>query len=93
MNCQASNVIGVPFERRDSFVGVVVENTDLEVVGARHEPILARYESHATNGYFCDLECLDQCARFKLIDVNRAIVETGENPGLGRVEVDTFDAI
>ena len=78
MDSQASDVVGVRLKSRDFFVRVVVEDTELEVVGAGDEPVLAGDEADAADRYFCDLKGLDQRAGFVIVDVDRAIVETGE---------------
>ena len=39
---KASNIVRMRFERSNLFMGVVVEYPQLEVVGARDEPVLAR---------------------------------------------------
>ena len=93
MDGQASNVVRVRLKRGDFFVRVVVEDAELEVVGAGDEPVLAGDEADAANRYFCDLEGLDQRAGFVVVDVDRAIVKTGEDPRLGGVEVDALNAI
>ena len=81
------------FKGRDLFMGVVVEDTQLEVVGAGDEPVLAGDEADAADRYFCDLKGLDQRACFVVVDVDRAVVETGEDPGLGGMEVYAFYAV
>ena len=93
MDGQASNVVRVRLKRGDLFVRVVVEDAELEVVGARDEPILARNEADAADGDLRDLERLDQRAGVMVVDVDRAVVEAGEDPGLGGVEVDALDAV
>ena len=74
-------------------MGIIVEDTKLEVVGARDEPILARNEADAADGDLRDLERLNQRAGVMVVDVDRAVVETGEDPGLGGMEVDAFYAV
>jgi hypothetical protein len=49
MNCQTSNIIGVSFEACDLFVCVVVENSDLRIVGTSNDPILSGNELGSTN--------------------------------------------
>ena len=93
VNGQASDVVWVRLKSSDLFVGIVVEDAKLEVVGARDEPVLARNEADAANGDLRDLECLDQRAGVMVVDVDRAVVEAGEDPGLGGVEVDALDAV
>ena len=93
VDSQASDVVRVRFEGRNLFVRVVVEDAELEVVGAGDEPVLAGDEADAADRYFCDLEGLDQRAGFVVVDVDRAIVETSKNPRLSGMEVDAFNAI
>ena len=52
MNGQAPNVVGVRLECCDLLVCVIVEYAQLEVVGASHEPVLARDEADASHGHF-----------------------------------------
>ena len=80
-------------KRRDLLVCVVVEDAQLEIVRARNEPVLAGYETDAAHGDLRDLKGLDQGTRFVVVDVDRAIVKTGEDPRLGGVEVNALNAI
>ena len=93
MNSQTSDVIWVRLERSDLLVRVVVEDAELEVVGAGNEPVLAGDEADAADRYFCDLKGLNQRACFVVVDVDRAIVKTGEDPRLGGGEVNALNAI
>ena len=72
---------------------VVVEDAKLEIVRACDEPILAGYEADAAYGNLRDLKRLNQGTRFVVVDIDRAIVETGEDPGLCWMKVDSFYAI
>ena len=74
-------------------MGVVVEDAKLEVVGAGDKPVLAGNEADAADWDLSDLEGLDHRAGFMVVDVYRAVVETGENPWFGGVKVDAFYAI
>lgn len=93
MDCETSDVVWVRLESRDLFVGVVVEDAKLEIIGARDEPVLAGDEADATHGDLRDLKRLDQCAGVMVVDVGCAVVETGEDPGLSGVEVDALHAV
>lgn len=93
MYCQTSNVVRMCLKAGDLFVCVVVEDAKLEVVGASHKPVLARDKSNTSYGDFADFKCLHKCTRFVVVDVDRAVVETGEQPWLGGMKVDTFHAI
>ena len=72
---------------------VIVEDPELEVVGACDKPVLAGDEANAADRHLRDLERLDQCAGVMIIDIDRAVVETGEDPGLGGMEVYAFYAV
>jgi hypothetical protein len=93
MDGQAADVIRVGLERMDLLVGVVVEDAELEVVRAGDEPVLAGDEAGAADGDLGDLEGLEDGAGVDVVDLDGAVVEAGEQPGLGRVEVDVLDAI
>jgi hypothetical protein len=80
-------------ECRDFFVSVVIEDAELEVVGAGDEPVLARNEFAATNGDLGNLERLDDSACLVVINVHGAIIETSQEPWLGGMEVDAFDSL
>ena len=90
---QASNIIRMGLESDDLLVRVVVEYAKLEVVGASDEPVLARDEAYTSDWYFSDLERLDESPCVVVVDVDRAVVETGEQPWLSGMKVDTFHAI
>lgn len=93
MHRQATNIIRVRLERRDLLMGIVVEYAKLEVVRARNEPVLASNELHTANRNLRDLECLNNGARFVVVDVDGAVVQPGEQPWLRWVKVDAFDAV
>ena len=46
---QASNVVGVCPKRRDLFLGIVIEDTKLEVIGPSNELVLSWDEAYAMN--------------------------------------------
>lgn len=93
MDGKTSNVVGMRLEGGNLLVCVVIEDAQLEVVRASNEPVFARDELDASYRNLSDLERLDQCASFVVVDVDCAIVETGEQPGFRRMKVDTLDAI
>jgi hypothetical protein len=80
-------------ELRDFFVGVVVEDTKLEVVTSGDKPILPSDESQTPNWDFRHLECFYQRARLSIVDVNRAVIEAYKEPWLCRMKVDALHAI
>lgn len=93
MNSQASYVVRMRFKRGNLFVRVVVEDPKLEVVRAGNEPVLARNEAYAADGNISDLKCLHKDTRLVVVDVHGAVVQTGQKPWFGRMEVDAFDAV
>lgn len=52
MHSETPNVIRVRLKSSDLFVRVIVEDAYLEVVGASHEPVLARNEANTSYGDF-----------------------------------------
>ena len=93
VNSQIPNVVWMGLKGCDLFVCVAIEDTQLEVVGAGHEPVLAGNEADAADRDLSDLERLDQRASIVVVDINSAIVETGKDPGLSGMEVDALNAI
>ena len=93
MHGKTSDVVRVCLKGRDLFMRVIVEDPELEVVGACDKPVLAGNEANAADRHLRDLERLDQCAGVMIIDVDCAVVETGEDPGLGGMEVYAFYAV
>jgi len=81
------------FKRRNLLVCVVVEDSKLKIVRASNEPVLPGDEFYTPYGDFCDLECLDNGACFMVVDIDRAIIETRNQPGLCWVKIDTFDTV
>ena len=59
MDGQTSDIIWMGFKGRNLFVGVVVENTQLEVVGTSHEPVLPGNKLDAANWNLGNFEGLD----------------------------------
>lgn len=93
MNGQASDIVRMGLESDNFFMGVVVEDAELVIVGASDEPVFASDEFDAADGDLGDLESFDDVAGVEIVDVNGAVVEAGEEPGLCGVEVDAFDAV
>ena len=90
---KATYVVWMGFEGNNFLVSIVIEDSELEIIGTRNEPVLAGDEADAADRYFCDLKGLDQRTGFVIIDVDRAVVKTGEDPRLGWVEVNALNAI
>lgn len=55
-----TNIVRVSFECGDFFRGIVVEDPQMEVVGANHEPVLAGDEATSANGNIGNLEGFDE---------------------------------
>lgn len=75
------------------FVCVVVEDAQLEIIGASNEPVLPCNKFHTAHRDLCDLKRLDYRTRFMIIDVDSAVVETGEEPGFCGMKIDSLDPI
>lgn len=55
-----TDIIWVSFECGDFFRGIVVEDPQMEVVRANHEPVLAGNEATSANGNIGNLEGFDE---------------------------------
>lgn len=93
MHGETSDIVGVGLKRRDFFVRVVIEDTELEVVGACDEPVLARNELATTHGDLGNLEGLYDGACLVVINVHGAVVEPRQQPWLSGVEVYALDSL
>lgn len=93
MHGEASNVIRMGFKRRDLLVGVVVEDAKLVVVRSGNEPVLPRDELGASHRHFSNLEGPYKRASLVVVDVHAAIVKSGQQPWLCRVEIDRLDSV
>jgi hypothetical protein len=93
MDGETADVVRMRLESGDLVVCVVVEDAQLKVVRTGHEPVFARDKPNAAHGHLGDLEGLDERTRGGVVDVDRTVVQAGEQPWLGRVEVDRFDSV
>ena len=59
MNDNGSDIVGMGLEGCDLFRGVVVVDTELEVVGAANNPVLARDKATGTDGKIGEFERLN----------------------------------
>ena len=59
MNDDGANVVGVGFELGDLLGGVVVVDSDLEIVGPADNPVLASNETASSYGDIGQLEGFD----------------------------------
>ena len=75
-----TDIIRVSFERSDLLRGVIVVDSDLEIVRATDDPILAGNKSACPHGNICELEGLDDGLCFVGPYVDVAAVEGGEDP-------------
>jgi len=62
-------------KRGDFFVSVVVEHSELEIVGSTDEPVFASDELYTPYWYFCDFKSFDKGAGFMIVDVDCSIVQ------------------
>jgi hypothetical protein len=74
-----ADVIWVCLERCDLLARVVVVDSQLEVIAAGHDPVLARNEATSSYGNVGKFKCLDDRLCFVRPDVNVAAVEGGED--------------
>lgn len=93
MHRQTTNIIRMRLKRRHLLVRIVVEHAQLVIVGPSDEPVLPRDEFRTSHRHLCDLERFDQRPCIVVVDVHVAIVQRGEQPGLGWVEIDGLDAV
>ena len=93
MDGEAPDVIRVGLESRYFLVSVVVEDAKLEIIRTGYKPVLARDKFNASNGDLRDFESLDDCTGLVVVDVNGAVVETGQDPWFRGMEIYSFDAI
>lgn len=56
-----ADVVRVSFEGGDLFGGIVIVDSDLEIIGAADDPILAGDEAASSYGDIGELEGLDDC--------------------------------
>ena len=93
MHGKTSNIVRMGFEGRHLFMGVVVEDAQLEVVRAGDEPVLARNKFDTAHWDLRDLERFDDGASLVVVDVDGAIVQPSEQPWFCWVEIDAFHAV
>lgn len=63
-------------EGRDLLVRIVIEHSQLEIIRACNEPVLARDKAYATDRNLRDLKRLHDRARFMVIDVHTSVIQT-----------------
>lgn len=88
---ETSDVVWVRLEGCDALLGVVVVDAEVEVVAAADEPVLAGDEGDGAHGDLGDLERLYERFRLVVPDDDAARVQAGNDPWVGRVEVDGLD--
>ena len=93
MHGQASNIVGVRFKSRNLLVRIVIEDTKLEVIGSSNEPVLSWDEAYATNGDFCNFKGFHDSACFMIVNVDAPVIQSGDEPRFGWVEIDGFDTV
>ena len=59
MNDNSTDVVRVSFERGDFLGGIVIVDTDLEVIRTTHDPILAGNKTACPHGDIGELESFD----------------------------------
>jgi len=93
MNNDGANIVGVSFELVNSLESVVVENSDLHVVGTRYNPALPGDELGCTDWKVTDFEGFDEKLALVVPDMNVSVVEGNEHPWFCRMEICRLDSI
>lgn len=75
MHDNRADIVRVGFERRDLLRGVVVEHTEMKVVGTDYEPILSGDKATGAHGDISNLEGLDESLGFVGPDVDMTLIE------------------
>lgn len=63
MNDNGTDVVGMSFEGCNFLGGIIVVDSNLEIIGAAHNPILAGNKSTCSYGNICELEGFDNCLK------------------------------
>lgn len=61
MNNDGSDIVRMSFEGGDLFGGIVIVNSQLEVIGAANNPVLTCNKTTSADRYICKLKGLDNC--------------------------------
>jgi len=93
MNNDGANIIGVSFELVNSLEGVVVENSDLHVIGTRYNPALPGDELGCTDRKITDLKGFDKELALVVPYVNIPVVERNKHPWFRRMEICRLDSV
>jgi hypothetical protein len=93
MHGKTSNIVRIGFEERHLFVGVVIEDAQLEVIRAGNEPVLASDKFDTAHWDLWDLERFDDGASLVVVDVDGTVVEPSKQPWFCWVEFDAFHAV
>jgi hypothetical protein len=78
------------FEGSDLLVCVVVKYPELVVIGASNKPVFSSNKATTANRNFRDFKCFDKGTCLMVVNIDRAIVETREQPRFSRMEIDRF---
>ena len=93
MNGKTSDIIRVGLKRGHLLVRVVVEDSQLEIVRACYEPILAGNESDTSHWNFGNFKGFDKGSCLMIVDIHAPVVQAGQEPWFSRMEVDCLDAV
>lgn len=93
MHDNASHIIRMCLKRMHSIQSVVVEDTDLHVVGSGDDPVLSRYELGSPHRKVAYFKRFNQLLVFVVPHVDIAIVQRAEHPRFGWVEVHAFHPV
>lgn len=81
------------FEGGDLLGGIVIVYPQLVIIGSAHDPILPSNEPSSSDRDIGEFECLDDRLAFVGPDIGFAVVESCEDPRLGRMEVNPLDPL
>lgn len=66
---------------------------ELKIIAASDNPVFAGNKPPCTNRHICDVKRPHQRRGLVIVEVDFAIVQSAEDPGLCGVEIDGLDAI
>ena len=93
MHSKASDIVWVSLKGDNFLVCVIVEDSELVVVRAGDKPVFASNKTAASDRDFCDFKSLYERARFVVVDVDSAVVQSGKQPWFCWVEINALDSL
>lgn len=93
MHNNPPHIIRMCLERVHPLQGVIIEDSNLHVIGTGHDPVLPGNEFCTSDRQIAHLERLHELLVLMVPNVYVAAVEGAEHPRLGRMKIHTFDTI